>query len=329
MQGYLWVGDPHAEPHDLADARALAGLVRQVAVSTKATVILAGDLYDTHAIIHAEVQYFWWEFLRDLKAAGVPVIIIKGNHDQPGVDGSLATALIAHIEQAACVLYGPRLFGKLLFCPYTSGDKLVEWSAQFPDATTLFCHQTFDGSTYDNGFYAGDGVNPNLIKQKRIISGHIHTPQEFGKVWYPGAPRWRNLNDANVDRALWLLYFDDNGNLVNKKAFDTGAVCRRIYLFEETPTTLLPKHLPIDGKNEVHVILKGPKEFVEERKPLLESLGVRLRTIRTDARAPVRVKESEGVAVAFNKYLDAYEPRHGTPKPVLKALADERVVNGL
>jgi DNA repair exonuclease SbcCD nuclease subunit len=329
MRRYLWVGDPHAEPHDLDDARALTKMVGKLASSLGATVVLAGDLYDTHAIIHAEVQYFWWEFLRDLKAAGVPVIIIKGNHDQPGVEGSMATALIAHIEQAACVLYGPRLFGKLLFCPYASGEKLVEWSKQFPECTTLFCHQTFDGSTYDNGFYAGDGVDPNLIAQKRIVSGHIHTPQEFGKVWYPGAPRWRNMNDANVDRALWLLSFDDDDKLVNKVGYDTGQVCRRIYLFEETPTKLLPKHLPFDGKNEVHVLLKGPQAFIDERKPLLDALGVRLRTVRTDARASARVKESEGVGVAFSKYLDAYEPRHGTPKPVLKSMAEERVVSGL
>lgn len=328
MSRYLFVGDPHAEVHDLADCLALARYIIKLARNLKATIVLAGDLYHTHAIIHSEVQLFWYNFYEACRKTGIRVITIKGNHDAPGTEGSKATALIAHVEQCTAVLYGPHVEGGVLFCPYTSGAQLVEWSAAHSQCKTLFCHQTFDGSVYENGFFAGDGVDPNLITQDMIISGHIHTPQAFGKVWYPGAPRWRTLSDANVQRAAWLLEFDESGRLVGKKAYDTGAACRRILQATDTPAAPLdPETVLADSsraKDVYHVTITGPRAWIAQRRPLFEPFA-RVKTVCTDARAAARVKESEGVGVAFGKWLDAFEPRHGTAKPVLKKLVEERL----
>jgi len=319
---YLFVGDPHAEPHDLADCVALAKFVIQIAKEQDATVVLAGDLYHTHAIIHAEVQYFWWSFFETLRKQKIPCIVLKGNHDAPGVDGSRATALIAHVEQCCTVLHEPHLDGVVLFCPYTKRDQLIKWSESYPDAKVLVCDQTFDGSRYENGFFAGDGVDPNLIKQKRIISGHIHTPQELDKVWYPGAPRWRTLSDANTDRAVWLLDFDAAGNLVTKTPFDTGKVCRQIFHFVDTPEAPV-SFTPVPGA-VYHVDVTGPAAWIEQRKSVFAGRA-RIRTIKTDTRAEVKVRESEGVGVAFGKWVDVFQPKHGTERAVLKKLAQERV----
>lgn len=323
MQRYLFVGDPHAEPHDLADCLALARYVIRLAREHKATLVVAGDLYHTHAVIHAEVQYFWWAFYEACRKVGVRAITIKGNHDAPGTEGSKATALLAHTGQCTTVLYGPYVESGLLFCPYGAGAQLVEWSGAHPECPTLFCHQTFDGSRYENGFFAGDGVDPNLITQSMVISGHIHEPQAFGKVWYPGAPRWRTLSDANTDRAVWLLEFEA-GRLVRRTPFDTGAVCRRILQGVDTPGAPLDPDKRPAAKDVYHVTIAGPRAWLTERRPLFEGWA-RVRTVCTEARASVRVRESEGVGVAFGKWLDAFQPRHGTAKPVLKKLTEERL----
>ncbi len=322
MSRYLFVGDPHAEPHDLPDARALADFIWRCAKRTGATVLIAGDLYHTHAIIHAEVQYFWWGFLEELRHDKIKSVLIKGNHDAPGTHGSLATPLLTHYDQAVVVSPGPLVQDNILFCPYTDGKTLVLWSEKFPECGTLVCHQTFDGSRYENGFFAGDGVDPNLIKQKRIISGHIHTPQEFGKVWYPGAPRWRTLSDANIDRAIWLLEFDDNGHLVKRTPFDTGDDCRRIHHFVDTPAT--PVVVTPNPKDEYRVDLHGPQAWIDERLPYYQGWA-KVRATRTDGRTEVVVKESEGVGVALEKYVDAYQPRYGTAKETLTAMVKDRV----
>lgn len=325
---YLWVGDPHARVRDLDDCKALAFLIIEKAKENcdgdgLPTVILAGDLYDTHAIIHAEVQWFWWVFLQQLREAFISCIVLEGNHDRPGTEGSLATALIAHVEQATVVTHRPIVKNGILFCPYTAKpDQLVEWSKTHPECNTLFCHQTFDGSKYENGFFAGDGVDPNLIVQKHVISGHIHAPQEFGKIWYPGAPRWQTLSDANVDRAIWLLEFDAAGNLMNKTPFDTSTVCRKIFHFVDTPSE--PVSFTPVANADYRVDIKGPQSWIEERRPKFENIAS-VRAIRTDGRNEVKVRESEGIAVAFNKFTDSFEPRHKTPTQTLKTMAEERL----
>lgn len=325
MQRLLFVGDPHAEPHDLKDCQALAGLIKKVAIDNQVDqIVLAGDLYHTHGVIHAEVQFFWWTFLQDLRNSNLDVLIIKGNHDAPGVAGTLATALLTHVEQATVVAWAPWIENGILFCPYTTGEQLVKWSNEHPECNTLICHATFDGSRYENGFYAGDGVNPNLIKQKRIISGHIHAPQEFGKVWYPGAPRWRILTDANTDRAIWVLDFDDSGDLQTMTPHTTNDTCRRIFHYVDTPTSSLPAHFVANDKDEFRIDIQGPQSWIDQRKPLFESWA-RIRALRTDSKVEATVKESDGVGVAFGKWMEAYTPRRGTDKTVLKTLVEERL----
>ncbi len=324
MPRYLFVGDPHVTPDDLNDAKALCKLILDTAERERATVILAGDLYHTHAIIHADVQLLWWSFFAECQKRDIEAIALKGNHDAPGVEGSLATSLIAHVEQATMVLWRPLMHNNIVFCPYTTAAKLVEWSAQYAHAGTLICHQTFDGSHYENGFFAGDGVEPNLIKQKRIISGHIHTPQEFFKVWYPGAPRWRTLGDANVDRAIWILEFDDGGNLMKREPIDTGTVCRRIFSVEDTPARPFDTTQRPAAKDLLHVEIRGPQDWLDERRPLFEGWA-RVRGVRTDGHNAVKVRESEGVGVAFDKYTDAFVPRYGTDRAELKKMVKERL----
>jgi DNA repair exonuclease SbcCD nuclease subunit len=319
----LWVGDPHAEPGDLPDCQALVDLILRVGKEQRPDVlVLAGDLYHTHAVIHAEVQWFWFQAFEKLREAFPRVIALKGNHDAPGSAVSNATALVAHKYQVDVVAWEPAPLFNCLFVPYASGDQVLEWSKKYEaDAPgLLFCHQTFNGSVYENGFFAGDGLDPNLIKQKRVISGHIHTPQEFGKIWYPGAPRWRTLSDANVDRAIWVLEID-NGSLVKSTPIDTGTVCRQIFHFVDAAST--PIHVKPDPRHEYRVDIVGSQAWIEERRPLFESWA-RVRTVRTDSKVEIQVKESDGVDVAFGKYLDAYKPVW-TSLDVLKKLVKERI----
>jgi DNA repair exonuclease SbcCD nuclease subunit len=324
MSRYLFVGDPHVTPDDLEDAKTLGNLIIGTAIRERATVVLLGDLYHTHGVIYATVQLFWWMFFEACKKAGVRVVTIKGNHDADNVVGSRVTSLLTHYYQGTCVLYEPYIENALLFCPYTDGAQLVKWSEEHPECGTLVCHQTFDGSRYENGFFAGDGVDPNLIKQRAVISGHIHTPQEFFKVTYIGAPRWRTLGDANVDRAIWILDFDDNGILVKREPIDTGTVCRRIIQVEDTPARPFDLNARPAAKDVLHVEIRGPQAWLDERRPLFEGWA-RTRGVRTDSRQQVKVRESDGVGVAFEKYADSFVPRHGTERDVLKKMVKERV----
>jgi DNA repair exonuclease SbcCD nuclease subunit len=321
----LWVGDPHAEPNDLEDCQALVDYIAKIGRDEHPNLlILAGDLYHTHAIIHAEVQYFWYRAFEQLSSIYPEIIVIKGNHDAPGTERSRATALLAHVKQVTVVAHDPVFWHGCMFLPFSTPDQIVKWSEEYAPVITetLFCHQDFYGATYDNGAQIDNGLNPNLIKQKSIISGHVHKPQEFGKVWYPGAPRWRTLSDASSDsRSLWLLNID-KGRVVSKKDFPMAGTVRQIFHFVDTEAE--PIHVkPLPG-NEYRVDIHGSKAWIEKRKPEFEAWA-KVRTIRTDTSARVVVKESDGLAVAFSKYAASYKPARGTPVPVLVEMVRERV----
>lgn len=325
----LWIGDPHATPDDLDDARALVVHILDVIKKSRPDlVVFAGDLYHTHGVIHAEVQLFWRNAFDAIAEAGVgDIVVIKGNHDAPGDHTSRATALLAHTDQIVGVLYEPFVVGKLVFVPYTDDhDQFAAWSAAHADCGTLFCHQTFAGSKYENGLFAEDGISVDKVVQAQVVSGHIHTPQRVGRVWYPGAPRWRTLADANVDRAIYVLDFDGAGTLVQTEPYNTGDVCRRIFAgTDDINDPEDPSTLPYKPGDVYHVEIRGPQAYIEERRPLWDAFGARVRGVRTDGSAKIKVRESDGVAIAFKKWLMAYSPKHGTDKDVLKKLVEERL----
>lgn len=313
----LVVGDYHAEPSDLADCQRLADYIVELAKKHDATVLFTGDQYHTHAIIHAEVQKFWFDFYRRLGKS----ISLVGNHDKPGSASSKATAMLAHVDHTE-VISEPVAFKGVLFMPYMhEAADFVAVANQYPNIKTIICHQTFDGSRYENGFYAEGGVDLNLIPQKNVISGHIHTPQKVGKVWYVGAPRWRILTDANVDRAIWYVEIVD-GEIVETIPYDTGKVCRQIRTLVDTEAD--PVQITLDPQHEWRVDIHGTAAWIEQRVPLFKGMGAKVRTFKAELEAP-KVRESEGVDVAFSKWASGYKAQHGTDNTTLISMLKERV----
>jgi hypothetical protein len=317
----LKVGDVHATPDELDDCECLMAFVLATALALKVDyVCLLGDSYHTHNIIRVEVLAFWRRWFATFKSHGIKVIGLVGNHDYGG-EGLSIHAMMAHEEQIE-VVDRPTVKEGMLFMPYYSDREkfVVDCCAAAPLTKTLVCHQTFQGGKYENGFYAEDGVNPDLIPHTYILSGHIHTPQTFGKVTYIGAPRWRTLSDANIDRAIWLYTFAD-GEVVGAESFDLGDVCRRIYYFEDTPET--PFLGTVDPRHDYRIDVRGPSDWVTARKQFYGS-GVNVRIFRTD-QAVVKVRESEGIDKAFVSFMERYRPKFGTDPQLLQSMAKERL----
>lgn len=329
MWRFLVVGDPHATVEELPDCHKLLDfIIKTMREHAVTDVVFLGDQYHTHAIMHVEVLAFWrhaFQLIHD-HCGGAVIHLMLGNHDMPGNDASTAHALLAHIDTGYVRVYDkPQVNSRLQvsFVPYMSDpDRFVAACNELPHDLPLFCHQTFAGVLNDNGFLAKDGVDSNLLPQKEIVSGHIHKPQTVGKVWYPGAPRWRTLSDANVDRAIWLID-TEHGRVENKMPFRTNGVCRTIRHFKITPETA---HLLVLGEvanDDLRIDIEGPADFVAAQQQ--RYLGhARIRTHITDT-VKVRVKESDGIPVALKKYSATYKARHGTPPDALERKAMERL----
>jgi DNA repair exonuclease SbcCD nuclease subunit len=318
----LYVGDPHARPDCLDEMQRLVDYCYDIVAEEKCQYILfTGDQYHTHSIINLAVMAFWQRAFSQLSSRAA-VIALVGNHDKSGVTGDDNNAMMLH--QYVKVIAEPELspWGALLVPYIHDAKEFVRVCQAFHHLESLVCHQTFDGSKYENGFYASDGVDPNLIPQKHVISGHIHTPQEFGKVWYPGSPRWQTVADANTERAVWVVEHADDGTILNRKPYPTKDVCKAIYRFEDRGE-LVDANLA-STKATVYVDVFGTELYVKERQREYEDRGWRVRTFPETNRT-MKVKESDGLAVAFTKFVEAYAAKNQTPPTRLLELAKTRI----
>lgn len=335
MRKILYVGDPHIVATELDDADGLMKAIWEALKRDGAdTIVFLGDQYHAHSILHVDVVNFWIKAFRALREMDYTVIALVGNHDLPGNGSREKHAMQIH-EGEIQVVDGPYSDAGILFLPYYAvGEDFLSACKQYSYHKVVVCHQGFTGATYDNGFkikgtdfYTEGGIDPNLVPQATIISGHIHTPQEFGKVWYLGAPRWRTLSDANKDRWLYTITHNDDGTVKEAKALSMEGYCRPIYSIEETPETEQKDAGSFLASNEsadLRVDLRGPSAWVEARKSIWMGLGAKVRVFKTDT-ALIKVKESDGIAVAFASFFEKFQPRFGTDKAILRKLVEERL----
>jgi DNA repair exonuclease SbcCD nuclease subunit len=330
---YLFVGDPHVTPDALDDCKALVDLIISTALEHKAIVVLLGDQYHTHSVIRLEVLHFWKQFFYELIRNNIPCIALVGNHDMMGNGTSDIYSMIAHDSYCYVVNHQGYDRNGVFFIGYLDDKEwFVNMCKDYNKTKTVVCHQTFTypnynetglGARYENGFFAMDGINPDEIPQDLIISGHIHTPQQFGKVWYVGAPRWRIHTDANTERAIWVMKFDNIGKLLESHRIDTGKVCRKIINLTDTPQCPYDPEMVTD-KDDWRVDIKGSPEWCFTREKEWKKMGVKVRTFPEQAYVP-KVRESDGIDVAFGKYLDGYAPKFGTDNEAFKKLVKERL----
>ena len=190
-------------------------------------------------------------------------------------------------------------------------------------------HQSFQGRNLRQGFTRPQRrLDPDLIPQTHVVSGHIHKPQRLGdKIWYPGSPRSRTFGDANTERAIYVCEYNDSQvGPVSTVAVPTNTHCRSIFALEDRPGAPvevpgLPQGAP---QPRVHVDVYGPRNTSCARKSELEGHGYRVRTFPDQTRK-ARIRESDGIAVAAQKYVEAYVPRNGSAKPELERLVKERL----
>jgi len=273
----LRVGDPHVKVTNIEESRRLVEFVSKKAIELKIDRIeILGDLFHTHAIIRLEVLDFWlWalELLNNI----CEVIVLIGNHDQSGDYSSNSSALdiFAKIKNDNLkIINVAKLEGIFAYIPYMHNrDIFIENANSLAEkgAKVLICHQTFEGSKYENGFYAPDGVDPEKISQKyiHIISGHIHSRQEFGRIDYPGTARWDTAADANLPKGIGIYeHENETGKIINRQFLSTEEICCPIYKLSWHEGKSQPI-IPTGAK--VFMELIGSSTWVAAQKELLQN----------------------------------------------------------
>jgi len=194
----LFIGDMHLKisKFDLSK-RFLAWIGTTIKEVQPDLVVNLGDTFDTHAILRSEILY---EFKKHVEDCPVPYIYVLGNHDRFKPNDDTYHALQSFNIDGFRVIDKPTDIEEISFIPY------MHDFVNFPKETKPICiaHQTFVGADY--GYYRPDvGVDADKISAEIIISGHIHKKQNFGKVYYPGAPFAHNLGDIDQEKGITIF----------------------------------------------------------------------------------------------------------------------------
>lgn len=279
----LLVGDPHVQVSNLKDSERLFEFILATAKKEKVDrITLLGDLYHNHALKRVEVEDFWRRWLKTLSAI-FETVVLKGNHDMANQkDPESKDALSVHADASnprLIIVNNPVFLGPILYMPYMDNrESFIETVNVISGINLLVCHQVFDGTRYENGFYDPNGIDASLINIPEIISGHIHTEGTLGKVWYPGTPKWDTATDANQPKSIWICEHDATGKTISKTAFSTWSVVTPIvsYVWKEGEVA------PTIADNVLaSVECIGSAAFIAQAKALLKG-KVKLKTKTTD-----------------------------------------------
>lgn len=266
----LLIGDPHVRPGNLDESDRLMAFASETAIKESVNrIFLLGDLNHTHAILRLEVVEFWDSWL-DHMSDICETDVLVGNHDMSGDyhSDSHALSVFHRIKKSNLkIIDYPTVSGIFGFLSYVHDKQRFVEAANglaADGARVLVCHTTFNGSKYENGFYAPDGIDPSAINIPLIISGHIHAQQEFDKVVYPGTPRWDTASDANQPKGIWIYTFDDQtGALLERKFYSSENVCSPILSFQWVEGTEAPT-IPVGARASVELL--GSSDFVAKAK---------------------------------------------------------------
>jgi DNA repair exonuclease SbcCD nuclease subunit len=316
----LRVGDPHITVRNLDEAKKLLNFVFIQATTYKVDRIeFLGDLFHNHAVIRVEVLDFWQKALKDL--AYYQVTMLVGNHDQPGSKEKEqemnALKVLENIGNQ--VVDSPTIIDGIAYIPYMSNqaDFLAAAQDLYNKGATklLVAHQNFTVSLYS------DMIDPILVPQEAIITGHIHEQKQVGKVFQVGTPKWDTMTDANEPKGIWIFDHNADGSVKSKEFISTHEVVTPIVKITmnegDAEVTLNP-----NARNYLELV--GSSAWIVQMKKKFKGL------------AAIKARPSDRKQTAVNKdrafsivgYLDSvFKPIDGVEKADIKEYLKD-VING-
>lgn len=329
----LRVGDPHVKVSNLEESRALINFVANVAKFENVDRIeILGDLFHTHAVLRLEIQEFWlWalNLLSDIKET----VVLVGNHDLSGDYSSSFSALNVFSllnKKTLIIVTEPVVLGDIGYVSYVhDNNKFIDLANSVADkgAKVLVCHQTFQGSKYESGFYAADGIPLGEWSERftHIISGHIHAEQNFGNVIYPGTARWDSISDANQRKGIWTFVHRTgvssgaNGRIQESNFITTENVCSPLKSFSWIYGE--PEANWASETGRVTLELVGPSDWIAEQRARFKG-KLRIKTKITDSKSSERRK----AGINFEDYLKNFYPVTADREGLLKLAKEFQIV---
>lgn len=203
----LFVGDPHLKLNMLNESKSfLDQLKAHIASSNYDSILIAGDLFDSFAVIRSEIMAMWSNFLLEVGRTH-KVICLVGNHDLAGAHGGSHALEAFKAYPGVVIVDAPLAVNNMVFVPfYRDNAQFEAYCRSLPNGTILFCHQSFNGCQFENGMYDPGGADPKAVAHlQAVVSGHVHKFQTFENIVYPGTPFQHSFADAGEAKYVWEM----------------------------------------------------------------------------------------------------------------------------
>lgn len=219
MTTSLVIGDPHFKVSNLSDCESFADqLIALIETEKPEQIILLGDLFNDFAVVRSEVLKLWTVFFQRASKL-TKVICLVGNHDMAGADGgTFPMEPFKTIPNVTIVDKLMQIDG-INYMPFVRNNSEFETTVRgiAPDSV-LFCHQSFNGATFENGFFDPHGADPVCVQHLgAVICGHIHKEQLMANIYYPGAPFQHSFGDSGQLKSVVMMDLHKNCYTITKK----------------------------------------------------------------------------------------------------------------
>lgn len=199
----LFVGDIHIKFNNLVEVDKVISYIKKNIDSSNIDIaVLAGDILDTHGVVHTQLMNKAFELINTLTSNGVKTYILVGNHDY--IDNSQFCSenhWLAGVKGRSCdgdatltIVDSPIAIenGKIVMVPYVPNGRFQEaLDLYLPEGTwrtswCIFAHQEFKGCKM--GAIISEEGDEWDESFSDVISGHIHEKQRPQKnIYYPGS----------------------------------------------------------------------------------------------------------------------------------------------
>lgn len=293
--------------------------------------IVAGDIFHT-ANPDATSLALFAEGLRELEGAGIPTLLLAGNHERSPHPGR-PCVLDAFAGPAVTVATAPGVheLADLVVAslPSVSRHQLMAgaggWRSQTDQDLVDALRRILDGfraSVPDvlighwpvAGSVLGGETDIAIIPEPMLAPadledlgyvafGHIHRAQQIADVgWYPGSIDRLNFGEESYDPVALTVELED------QDVHRWSSPARRFLTFDVDHEDLTPG--TIDVEDAIVRILNVPPDAAEEFRRHTLAAGaqsVRIQVKREQTRAPraAQVHEAAGPIDALERYLDA------------------------
>lgn len=241
---FLLVGDLHFGKmgsimgDEIGLRRQVACLRRQIEIARSRGVdhgVLLGDIFDNPF----PNQKLMLALIRVLANSKMNWLCYPGNHDTDDANHT-SLALIQELPS----------FGALKNVTFVTTPQQVRWGdlnayvmpwrKQYErprrDCDVVFFHDDVSGSRRDNGMLIpkGEGIPRSFFAGKLAVSGHLHTPQRTGNIWYPGTAAQLSFGE----HPRKMIFFGEksrSGVRLIGKPFDPPWKLRKVRYVSEDP----------------------------------------------------------------------------------------------